>query len=99
MTDAAYDDVRALAYKLAGFTGLDPEATIRGDALRAEMLMRLRAGVFARGMTGANINMPRAWMNFVPSAEAMLARDPAILSRIALGYELPMRGRLPGTRT
>ena len=98
MTAAAYDDVKALAHRLAGFTGLDPEATIRPDALRAEMLMRLRAGVFARGMTGANINMPRAWMNLVPSAEAMLARDPAILSRIAGGYVPPMRGCRQGAR-
>ena len=96
---AVYDDVKALAHKLAVFAGDEPDTVIRPDALRAEMLMRLRAGVFARGMTGANINVPRAWMNFVPSAEAMLERDPAILSRIALGYVPPMRGRQQEPRT
>ena len=91
----AYDDVKALAQKLAAFTGLDPEATIRGDALRAEMVMRLRAGCQVRGMArGASLNVPKLWMNFVPSAEAMLERDPAILSRIAGGYVPPMRVRV-----
>ncbi len=98
MTTAAYADVRDLARKLAGFSGLDPESIIRGDALRAEMAMRLRDGIRRRGGTHASLNVPRMWMQFVPSAEAMLARDPAILSRIALGYVPPVRGRVSGGR-
>ncbi len=98
MTAAAYADVKVLAHRLAGFCGLDPEAVIRGDALRAEMAMRIRDGVRQRGSTHASLNVPRMWMQFVPSAEAMLERDPAILSRIALGYVPPMRGRVSGGR-
>ncbi len=91
MMAAAYADVRHLAHKLAGFCGQKPEAAIRGDALRSEMAMRLRDGIRRRGGTHASLNVPRVWMNYVPSAERMLAADPMVLSRIALGYVPPMR--------
>ncbi len=91
MRAAAYADVRDLAHKLAGFCGQEPEAAIRGDALRAEMAMRLRDGIRRRGETHASLNIPRVWMNFVPSAEALLKRDPSILDRIARGYVPPQR--------
>ena len=94
MSAPSYETAKVLAQKLASFAGQDPDAALQGHQMRAEVLMRLRDGIRARGATQASLNVPRVWMNYLPAAERMLERDPVILDRIAAGYVPPLRRTL-----